>query len=664
MDCLRRRKGRSRPDHGPPIGSEVTRRRLALWARRRVVPSVNVTYHRDMGTDAPAAIPVLSREAFRQCVVAGAKRVIAHREHLNEINVFPVPDRDTGTNLAATMRAVIAGLRRPLPSLDAVGATLATSALAGAQGNSGVILAQFFQGLREGLGDGVHITADRFAAAMRHAAVRARQALAQPREGTILTVMSDVAEHLSSCCRERADDFRTLLDEGLHAARRSLAETPQRLAALRHAGVVDAGALGFVHFLEGVRDHLFHESAVNGEDPIHDISSEAPPMLASDEPLDFRYCTEAVVRGTDLGRKLLLAKLSTLGDSVVVAGTEMLLHAHVHTNTPAQVFEVLADAGNVESTKVDDMWKNLSALTLDADRAGTALVTDSVCDLPIEFVTARRIQVIPFRVAFGDDVVLDGVDITSRRFYSRLEASASLPTTSQPSPADFETLYRLLARRFSAVVSIHVSADVSGTVDSARRAARLVSEETGVPIDIVDSRTASAGEACVVWATARALEAKLSAVACARVARQAAEASSIFVYVPTVRYFVLGGRLSPLQGRIARLLRLLPVLTVRDGRVAPAGKVLGQRAAIRRVLRLALRNARAAATPLFVISHSEALGLARRYEEVLRKRYPHAEILIAHAGPALGTHSGPGGVAIATLDAASVDRAIGRESSS
>jgi len=102
-----------------------------------------------MGRQASASVPVVSREQLRLCVIAGAERVIAHREQLNRINVFPVPDRDTGTNLAATMRAVIAGLRRPLPSLDAVSTTLAASALAGAQGNSGVILAQFFQGLRD-----------------------------------------------------------------------------------------------------------------------------------------------------------------------------------------------------------------------------------------------------------------------------------------------------------------------------------------------------------------------------------------------------------------------------------------------------------------------------------------------------------------------------------
>ncbi|MEI6170936.1 MAG: DAK2 domain-containing protein [bacterium] len=171
-----------------------------------------------MGRRAADVVSVLSREQLRLCVIAGAERVIAHRELLNRINVFSVRYRDTGTNLAATIRAVIAGLRRPLPSPDAVSTTLAASAFPGAQGNSGVILAQFFRGLREGIGGGIHVTVDRFIVAMRHAALRARRALAQPHEGTILTVMSDVAEHLGAR-REKAHDFRALLDERLRAAR-------------------------------------------------------------------------------------------------------------------------------------------------------------------------------------------------------------------------------------------------------------------------------------------------------------------------------------------------------------------------------------------------------------------------------------------------------------
>ena len=158
------------------------------------------------------SIRTLTRDFLQQSVIAGARRVIANRDHLDRINVFPVPDRDTGTNLALTMRAIVDGLQQPFPSLAAVSSSIASSALTGAQGNSGVIFAQFFQGLREGFSDSVQVSACRFAEALRRASTRSREALAQPREGTILTVISDVAEHLSRHA-ERLPDFKALLDE-------------------------------------------------------------------------------------------------------------------------------------------------------------------------------------------------------------------------------------------------------------------------------------------------------------------------------------------------------------------------------------------------------------------------------------------------------------------
>ena len=290
--------------------------------------------------------------------MAGANRVIAHREHLDRINVFPVPDKDTGTNLAMTMRAVLEGLRQPLPSLAAVSATAATSALTGAQGNSGVIFAQFFQGLREDISDSVQLTMQRFAQAVRCASVRAREALAQPREGTILTVISDVADYWVSQA-DRLPDFRTLLDEGLSIARQSLENTTDRLAELKRAGVVDAGALGFVHFLEGVRDFLhFGVQPSDSLELTEQEKSDTPKP--SPTKVSFRYCTEAVVWGEDIDRKAVMEKLCELGDSIVVAGDHQEIHAHVHTNAPAYVLELLSQYGTIASQKVEDMLASIA----------------------------------------------------------------------------------------------------------------------------------------------------------------------------------------------------------------------------------------------------------------------------------------------------------------
>ncbi len=603
-------------------------------------------------------IQTLTREFLQQSVIAGARRVIAHRDHLDRINVFPVPDRDTGTNLALTMSAIVDGLRQPLPSLAAVSSSIASSALIGAQGNSGVIFAQFFQGLREGISDSVQVSARRFAEALRRASTRAREALAQPREGTILTVISDVADHLSRQA-ERIPDFRVLLDEGLRVARASLAETTNKLASLKQAGVVDAGALGFVHFLEGIRD-FFHcgPEEADGGASFSDDEPSAPLPSSGPQRLDFRYCVEAVVRGEKIPRSDVIDRLSTLGDSVVVAGTDTEIHAHVHTNVPAYVLDLLAKYGDVQNPKVEDMLAAIVDQPSTEARSGIALVTDSACDLPIEILTQRRIHVVPVRLAFGDEVLLDRVDITPETFYDRLRTSPVFPKTSQPRPIDFLTLYRHLAQTHEGVVSVHLSAEVSGTLQSAQTAARQITEETGIPIEIVDCRSASAAEGLVTWAASKAIEAGCTLAETAEIARTVAEETHVYVYAPTVDYFVRGGRLSPIKGRFAKLLRLCPILSVEDGRIVPAGKAFGPRAAQRRILREVLRHAQRMDRPAFVISHSAARDLADAYRTELLLKGGDASVWVTDTAPAIGSHAGPGAAAIAVVAARLVDRLI------
>ncbi len=607
---------------------------------------------------------VLNKESLRQLIIAGARRVIAHRELLDRINVFPVPDNDTGTNLSLTMRAVLDGLQQPQPSLAAVSSTVATSALTGAQGNSGVIFAQFFQGLREEISDSVHVSMQRFASALRCAATRAREALAQPREGTILTVISDVAEHLGQSA-ERLPDFRALLDEGLAIARRSLEKTTDRLAELKAAGVVDAGALGFVHFLEGVRD-FFHFGA--REDEVENAPDDDRVSLPESTAtrFSFRYCTEAVVWGEAIDRRAVMARLMEMGDSVAVAGDSHEIHAHVHTNAPAYALEYLASVGTIARQKVDDM---LASVDLERnqlpedERGGIALVTDSVCDLPMPYLTENRIHSVPVRVVFGDEPLLDRVDITPTQFYQRLRSETEHPKTSQPKPADFLALYRYLAGSHSSVLSVHLSAEVSGTHQSAVTAAKQVSTETGVPIAVIDTRSASAAEGLVVWATARAIQSGLSPAQCTAVANTAAQSTSVYVFVPTIRYFVRGGRLSPAKGKLVGLLRMLPVLTSENGHLTRAGMAIGKRAAKALALRKVMQDAAGMEKPLFIVSHTAAPSLAEHARDQIAHRFPDAKIWITDTAPAIGSHAGPGGLALAVLDAGALERRIQQEAS-
>jgi len=415
--------------------------------------------------------------------------------------------------------------------------------------------------------------------------------------------------------------------------------------------------------LEGVSDFFRFGSQ-------DDAPAELPENEQTNVPksvpthVSFRYCTEAVVWGEDIDRKEVIEKLSMLGDSVVVAGDRKEIHAHVHTNVPAYVLELLSQYGTIASQKVEDMLASIEISLVAAnpsERAGIALVTDSVCDLPMPFLTQEQIHVVPVRVVFGEDPLLDRVDITPAQFYQRLQTAEEFPKTSQPKPADFLTLYRHLANTHSSILSIHISAGLSGTWQSATVAAKQVSNETGVPIAVIDSRSASAAEGLVVWAAAQAVEAGLSAAQCTVIANYAAQNTDAFIYVPSIEYFVRGGRLSPLQGRIARLLRLLPILTVKDGNLTPAAKVIGRCSARKRVLQELSKIARGMQRPLFVITHSAALDLAEQARSDILQRFPGSNIWITDTAPAIGSHAGPGGLAVAVLDAGSIEKRIQKE---
>ncbi|MBT8447266.1 MAG: DAK2 domain-containing protein, partial [Gammaproteobacteria bacterium] len=291
---------------------------------------------------------------------AGIQNVIARRDHINRINVFPVADSDTGTNLALTMNAVLAGSRRHLQSNVSGWLTaISESALDGARGNSGAIFAQFLQGLADSTGEVAVLTPKRFVAAALAGARSAGEAIAEPQPGTMLSVIQDYANEVSSQFQRGVQDFRELLAAGLEGARTSLARTPEQLAVLKQAGVVDAGAQGFVYLLEGIQDYIdsgslrdkYQAPALDTEEEFdHDPAAGAVTDLA------FRYCTECMITGDGIDRRKLREALHELGgNSLVMAGTHRKVRIHMHVNEPGQLFELCEDYGAVTSCKADDM---------------------------------------------------------------------------------------------------------------------------------------------------------------------------------------------------------------------------------------------------------------------------------------------------------------------
>jgi DegV family protein with EDD domain len=596
-------------------------------------------------TAARGGILYLDGTRLRRAVIAGARFVTDRAEPLNRINVYPVPDGDTGTNMAITLTRIAHraafGTER---GARAAAVSIADEAVAGARGNSGAILASFLTGFSEGVPEKTRIDTGEFGRAVVQGSESARSAIQRPQEGTILTVVRDWAQAVANQAAS-VRDFGVLLSDSLNAARASLARTPELLAQLRKANVVDAGAQGFVYMLEGIVRYI--REAARGAIPAPPENVAAATFDRSPESIMFRFCTEALLEGVSLDRDALRQKLALMGDSMVIAGGASKMRVHVHTNEPELVFSQLAELATVAQTKVEDMRKQHEQ-RFDKTRSGrVAVVTDSACDLPDAILEELDIHFVPLRVHFGMENSLDRVTIKTSEFYARFAVEKEYPKTSQPPSADFRQLYESLAEHHGSIVSIHLSGALSGTFQAAVNAAR------GIPdteILEVDSKSASVAEGLVVRAAAEAVKAGASAAEAARIARDAASRVKIYVAVPTIEHLVRGGRVSAGKGKLARALNLLPVLTIGpDGKAASAGMSFGYHAAVRKMMKRAFAAAGDGSGQRFGVVHGDALDRAEAVAREIRERYPSSDVIILECSPVLGAHGGPGAIGVAVL---------------
>jgi len=273
---------------------------------------------------------------------------------INALNVFPVPDGDTGTNMLLTMKAATAELE---PSISHSAAEIAQAAahgaLMGARGNSGVILSQILRGFARGLDTKEKFNAADFAIALREASATAYKGVIKPVEGTILTVSRDAATAATSVAAV-TDDLLVVLERVALAARDSVARTPQLLKVLRDAGVVDAGGQGLYIILEGAARFLRGES-IDMTALTSESSRPAFDTTSLDHAAEYGYCTEFVLQGQNLDLDRIRADISALGSSAIVVGDEYIIRVHIHTPRPGQVLEYATGQGTLRKIKIDNM---------------------------------------------------------------------------------------------------------------------------------------------------------------------------------------------------------------------------------------------------------------------------------------------------------------------
>jgi len=292
---------------------------------------------------------------LRRLIISAAASIEIHKQQLNELNVFPVPDGDTGTNMAMTINTAAADLRKlEDPSLEKAASAAASAMLRGARGNSGVILSLLFRGISRKL-KGVEICDGiLWADALQEGVDAAYKAVMKPAEGTILTVARMAAAKARRTAKKN-NDFEAVHEAAITEAKIALADTPKQNPVLEKAGVVDAGGKGWLVALEAMLSALRGEDIVAPEG-VSEVKEQADFADFDTEDITFTYCTEFIIsRENDMDPEKLREFLSSLGDSLVLVDDEEIIKVHVHTNDPGKALHEAMDYGSFVTVKIENM---------------------------------------------------------------------------------------------------------------------------------------------------------------------------------------------------------------------------------------------------------------------------------------------------------------------
>ena len=579
----------------------------------------------------------INAEELYNALVSGICKVISRHEHLNKINVFPVPDGDTGTNLLFTLKPILGMKDSSSENVGEVLSKISNVAIDSARGNSGTIMAQYFIGMAEE-GKSIDSLTNKNLESLLNAGYKAAQSsMSEPKEGTIITVMRDIVSEAKKY--EDSENIVEAFKSIYKVSVDSLNNTPEQMQLLKDAGVVDAGAQGFVDLIEGFCYYIENEEILNPE--VIDISeaseSDSDVNIENYDEFNYQFCTECIVEGNQISRKAMKGKLSDMGDSFILAGTKNKVKIHIHTDNPNKVFDICSEFGTIKNQKADDMHQQVASSH--DSKSEIAIVTDSGCDIQYDTHNSN-IHVVPVRYSFGEKEYIDKISQTSDEFYAELMSNPIHPKTSQPPTGDFISKYENLSTHYKSIISIHIPAKLSGTLQSAKNAIKRLENKKIIHID---SLSASVGLGLIVKGAAKYANEVNNHDKVINKIESLIKNTEIFLTVNDISYAIKGGRVPKYKGIIAKLLKMHPILSTDDeGKLKAASALFGAKNLHLKFAQFILKKLDQNSHYNISIGHSNAEDQGHEIVDIIENNFKNIiSIDLVEMGSALGVHSGP-----------------------
>lgn len=583
----------------------------------------------------------ITQKELKEMMLLSFERIDQRKEEINKINVFPVPDQDTGGNLAATILGIKKAIEnKEFQDLDAISKNILDGVLSAAQGNAGVIYTGFLAGFLSVFQNKKTIGAKEFTKAMIEGAKKARVSIQDPVEGTILDVIDAAAAAFEKEVGEEKDIIM-LFKEAVRKASIALSETTEKMDVLKRSNVVDAGGLGYFVILES------YLAALEGGAEKYDKGSRESQEKIEHfvHILSNRFEVVALIENLKFNEKKLRKKLKNLGDCLDIVEIKGKIKIHIHTDAPNEVTEIIREAGKVLSLRTEDISKEIAGDD-SVQKVSIGLIVENVTSLLPKILDKYSIETAFCIVDWKEGEKLPGENIYQKMREADKRGIQILPKTSQAPPKSYLNAFEKQLARFDKVLCITLSSRISGCWNSAKQAEAIVKEAHR--IFVLDSLNAVAGQDLLVLRAIDFIQEKRDVIEIIKKLKGLIPKIHLYGIFEDPKWMEAGGRITKAQAnwvRRMRRIKLFPMIELKQGVIAKGGVVFARSMAgalLKKIVKDSKKERKKGRKIRIIINHADNMQEAKKLKKMLKEKMKVEIPFINLASPIVCVHTGPG----------------------
>ena len=582
----------------------------------------------------------LTQNELKRMFLKSWERIEKEKEEINKINVFPVPDQDTGTNLAKTLEGIKKEIEgKEFKDLEEISKSALEGALISAQGNAGVIYTGFLAGFLPKLNKNP-VDAKKLAEAFEEGRKRAWKSMVNPKEGTILDVIDVVAETFKKEA-EKEKDIVKIFEKVIEKAKEALLATREKMEIFKKANVVDAGGLGFLMILESYLDALKPEEKRERE---KEKPSEKVRRFV--QVLTNRFEVVALILDPRFDEEKVKGKLKKLGNCLDIVKVGNKMKIHIHTDYPEEVRDEIKKIGKIENLRIEDMAKEIAGEP-SVRKVSIGIVTEDVASILPKILERYQIEIAKTKFDWPELEKIEGENIYQKIKKAYEIGIETRPRTSQATPKEYFEAIKKQLQNFEKVLCLTVSSGLSGCYNSATQAREMFSEKDRERIFIFDTQNAAAGQALFVLRAIELIQEQREIEEVIEELKKLIQKTHLYIIFADPKGIEFIGRITKSQAnwiRRMKKLKIHPIMTIKNGVLTKGGTVFAKdepEALFKKILKESKKERKLGKKIRVIINHADNLDGAKRLKEFLKGI--GAEIsFISEGPPIICAVTGPG----------------------